>query len=319
MIGRLSGAKARREEAPLVKRGAGSSPPPPGTAKRGAGSSCTTSRGCVKSACIVVLAALSLASGIATYSARLILKDALKDAHASNFRLQKDLIAARSAADNKTWTHDQHTALVAQLHEQSSKLAQKYAVESAARADNEKQLREMIATHKAETEEHVRVRATLKEEERIRTQHEAKLAAHAAQAAKWHAVQAGWDSVNELLASSFDDDGGAADSRPPPPPPPPPLDAAEIALLETSTLPHSAELAEAIAKLPVKDRVVEFYRELGDATKDAALLLAGHGDDEAGLIREIIAKYGAGALAKSDVRLVAAKNASAVAASTDEE
>ena len=242
MIGRLSGAKARREEAPLVKRGAGSSPPPPGTAKRGAGSSCTTSRGCVKSACIVVLAALSLVSGIATYSARLILKDALKDAHASNFRLQKDLIASRSAADNKT--------LIAQLHEQSSKLAQKYAVESAARTDNAKQLREMIATHKAETEEHVRVRATLKEEQRIRTQHEAKLAAHMAQAAKWHAVQAGWDSVNELLASSFDDDGGAADSRPPPPPPPP-LDAAEIALLETSTLPHSAELAEAIAKLPV--------------------------------------------------------------------
>ena len=142
MIGRLSGAKARREEAPLVKRGAGSSPPPPGTAKRGAGSSCTTSRGCVKSACIVVLAALSLVSGIATYSARLILKDALKDAHASNFRLQKDLIASRSAADNKTWTHDLQRA---QLHEQSSKLAQKYAVESAARTDNAKQLREMMS------------------------------------------------------------------------------------------------------------------------------------------------------------------------------
>ena len=304
MLSRLRSQRvedAERETAPLVKPTARSPLHEGGrhhirderTKTNEGGDAVVASRSCcaLRMRTILIAALLLGTIGVAVYRER----GMRKGAQTLSVTLQKALIATRSAAQHSTETHAKHDALIKQLQGQNSRLGQKYteitqkfSIESAARSNNAAQLGDMRAELKRRTNEH-----------------EAKLAAHAAQAEKWSAVQAKWDAVNELLATSIAEEDGiapAADelvadvSRIVDTTTPPPLDGEELA--------QAIELEQAIAKLPVKARVAEFYREL-DPTKDADLLLAGHSGDEAGLIHAIIAEYGAGALAKSDARLVA--------------
>ena len=206
MLSRLGSQRvgeAERETAPLVKPTAGSPLHEGGrhrirderTKTNEGGDAVVASRSCcAQRMCTVFLAALLLATGVAVYRER----GMRKGAQTLSVLLQEDLIAARSAAQHGTETHAKHAALIKQLQEQNSRLGQKYtestqkfSLESAARSNNAVQLGDMRAELKRRTNEH-----------------EATLAAHAAQAEKWSAVQAKWDAVNELLATSFAEKDG---------------------------------------------------------------------------------------------------------------